>query len=46
MENHRKSKAKRNRKSGFRARMQTKRGRRIINKKRRRGRTTNVSAHM
>ncbi|MHC4539548.1 MAG: large ribosomal subunit protein bL34 [Planctomycetota bacterium] len=46
MENHRKSKAKRNRKSGFRARMKTRNGRKAINGKRRRGRTTNVSAHM
>jgi len=35
MENHRKSKIKKKRKSGFRARMRTRGGRKIINKQRR-----------
>ena len=46
MENHRKSRVKRNRKSGFRARMQTKKGRQTLSRKRRVGRSTNVSAQM
>ncbi len=35
MENHRKSKIKKMRKSGFRARMRTQGGRKIVNKQRR-----------
>ena len=46
MENHRKSRVKRNRKSGFRARMQTKKGRQTLSRKRRVGRSTNVSHEM
>lgn len=42
MENHRQSRIKRLRKQGFRARMSTKRGRAIINRKRRAGREVNV----
>ncbi|MHC4617485.1 MAG: 50S ribosomal protein L34 [Planctomycetota bacterium] len=42
MKNHRWSKAKRLRKGGFRARMRTRRGRRIINNKRRKGRKVNI----
>ncbi len=44
MENHRKSKIKQLRKSGFRARMRTSKGRSIVNRRRRAGRTpTSVS---
>ncbi len=43
MQDHRKSKVKRARKSGFRARMQTKKGRHTLNRKRRAGRSVNVS---
>ena len=39
---HRVSKTKRARKIGFRARMRTKSGRRIINRKRRKGRQVQV----
>jgi len=39
---HRISKKKRVRKIGFRARMRTKRGRKLINRKRRRGRKVQV----
>ncbi|MFH1718487.1 MAG: 50S ribosomal protein L34 [Planctomycetota bacterium] len=46
MENHRVSKVKRNRKSGFRARMQTKKGRQTLSRKRRAGRSVNVKAGM
>jgi len=46
MENHRISKVKRNRKSGFRARMQTKKGRQTLSRKRRVGRSTNVKPGM
>jgi len=42
VENHRISKIKRLRKSGFRARMRTSKGRNTINRKRRAGRTVNV----
>ena len=42
MENHRISKIKKKRKSGFLVRMQTKKGRKIINRKRRMGRSANV----
>jgi large subunit ribosomal protein L34 len=42
MEQHRMSKIKKKRKSGFLVRMQTKKGRKIINRKRRMGRSTNV----
>ncbi|MHC4574832.1 MAG: 50S ribosomal protein L34 [Planctomycetota bacterium] len=42
MKNHRWSKAKRMRKSGFRVRMRTRSGRRIINNKRRKGRSVNI----
>ena len=41
MENHRKSKIKKLRKSGFRARMRTHRGRKTVNRKRRVGRSVN-----
>ena len=41
MENHRKSKIKKLRKSGFRARMRTNRGRKTISRKRRAGRSVN-----
>ena len=41
MENHRTSKIKKLRKSGFRARMRTNKGRKLINKKRREGRCVN-----
>ncbi|MHC4075379.1 MAG: 50S ribosomal protein L34 [Planctomycetota bacterium] len=41
MENHRKSKIKKLRKSGFRARMRTKKGRKILSNKRREGRSVN-----
>jgi ribosomal protein L34 len=40
---HRISKIKRKRKCGFRARMRTAKGRRIINRKRRHGRPVNVA---
>ena len=42
MENHRKSKIKKVRKSGFRARMQTRKGRKILSSKRRAGRSVNI----
>ncbi|MBN1795659.1 MAG: 50S ribosomal protein L34 [Sedimentisphaerales bacterium] len=42
LENHRKSKIKRARKSGFRARMATKKGRQTLSRKRRTGRSVNV----
>ncbi len=42
MENHRISKIKKLRKMGFRARMKTKKGRMMINRKRRAGRCVNV----
>ncbi|MBN2019934.1 MAG: 50S ribosomal protein L34 [Sedimentisphaerales bacterium] len=42
MEQHRMSKIKRKRKSGFLKRMSTKKGRKIINRKRRFGRSVNV----
>lgn len=42
MENRRQSRIKRLRKQGFRARMSTKRGRNIINRKRSAGREVNV----
>lgn len=42
MENHRKSKIKKLRKSGFRARMRTHKGRKTISRKRRVGRKVNV----
>ncbi len=43
MENARRSKVKRARKSGFRARMRTHRGRKTISRKRRVGRSVNVA---
>jgi large subunit ribosomal protein L34 len=46
MEDHRKSKVKRNRKSGFRARMRTRGGRKTLSRKRRVGRCVNVSPGM
>jgi large subunit ribosomal protein L34 len=46
MQNHRKSRVKRNRKSGFRARMRTKDGRKALSRKRRVGRSVNVSPHI
>jgi ribosomal protein L34 len=42
VENHRISKVKKARKSGFRARMRTSKGRDIINRQRRAGRSVNV----
>jgi len=42
LENHRISKIKKRRKSGFRARMKTKKGRQTVNAKRRAGRSVNV----
>ncbi len=42
MEQHRMSKIKKKRKSGFLVRMRSKKGRKIINRKRRFGRSTNV----
>jgi large subunit ribosomal protein L34 len=42
MEQHRMSKIKRNRKSGFLVRMRTSKGRKLINRKRRHGRSVNV----
>lgn len=42
METARRSKIKRVRKSGFRARMRTRRGRKTVNAKRREGRRVNV----
>ncbi|MCP4709561.1 MAG: 50S ribosomal protein L34 [Planctomycetes bacterium] len=42
MENHRNSKIKRIRKSGFRARMKTSKGRKMTNRKRSLGRKVNV----
>lgn len=42
MENHRNSKIKKLRKSGFRARMRTTKGRKMLNNKRRLGRTVNT----
>jgi large subunit ribosomal protein L34 len=41
---HRKSKIKRNRSIGFRARMRTANGRKIINNRRRKGRVANAAA--
>ncbi|MBN1437529.1 MAG: 50S ribosomal protein L34 [Sedimentisphaerales bacterium] len=41
MQNHRISKIKKLRKSGFRARMKTSSGRKMINRKRRAGRSVN-----
>lgn len=46
MENARKSKIKRARKSGFRARMATSKGRKTLSNKRRVGRSTNVRSNM
>ncbi|MBE0537857.1 MAG: 50S ribosomal protein L34 [Phycisphaerae bacterium] len=46
MENARKSKVKRARKSGFRTRMTTSKGRKTISNKRRVGRATNVRSSM
>ena len=46
MENHRQSKAKRYRKSGFRARMKTRGGRKTLSRKRRVGRSVNVDPHI
>jgi large subunit ribosomal protein L34 len=43
MENARKSRIKRMRKSGFRTRMRTTKGRQMINRKRRAGRTVNTA---
>jgi len=43
MENRRKSRIKRKRSIGFRARMRTKNGRKLMNRKRRMGRTLNVA---
>jgi len=43
MENHRISKVKRYRKSGFHARMRTKGGRKILSRRRRVGRSVNIS---
>lgn len=40
---HRKSRIKRKRSIGFRARMRTKAGRKIINRKRRMGRLVNIA---
>ena len=42
MENPRRSKIKRRRKMGFRARMRTKSGRKIINRRRRLGRRASI----
>jgi len=42
MESRRKSKIKKIRKSGFRARMRTKKGRKILSNKRRAGRSVNI----
>ncbi len=42
MYQHRMSKVKKKRKSGFLVRMRSKKGRKIINRKRRLGRSTNV----
>lgn len=44
MENHRRSKIKRSRKSGFRARMKTGKGRLTLSNKRRAGRSVNVKS--
>jgi len=41
---HRNSRIKRSRKIGFRARMRTKSGRKLINRKRRMGRLINVAS--
>lgn len=43
MESRRKSRIKRKRSIGFRARMRTKNGRKLMNRKRRMGRTLNVA---
>ncbi|MBN1973582.1 MAG: 50S ribosomal protein L34 [Sedimentisphaerales bacterium] len=42
MENHRLSKVKKSRKSGFLKRTSTKKGRKILNRKRRVGRSVNI----
>ncbi len=42
MQNHRNSKIKKLRKSGFRARMKTSNGRKLINRRRRVGRSVNT----
>lgn len=46
VENHRKSKIKRRRKSGFLVRMRTSKGRKMINRKRRVGRSVSVRKTM
>jgi len=46
MEQHRMSKVKRSRKSGFLVRMRTSKGRKLINRKRRVGRSVNVRKTM
>ncbi|MFH1369811.1 MAG: bL34 family ribosomal protein [Planctomycetota bacterium] len=46
MEQHRMSKIKRKRKSGFLVRMRTSKGRKLINRKRRVGRSVNVRKSM
>jgi len=46
MENHRKSRVKRNRKSGFLNRSSSKKGRKILASKRRAGRKVNVAHSM
>ena len=43
MESRRKSRIKRKRSIGFRARMRTKNGRKLINRKRRMGRLVNIA---
>ncbi|MHC4456267.1 MAG: 50S ribosomal protein L34 [Planctomycetota bacterium] len=42
LENHRKSRIKRVRRSGFRARMRTRSGRKILSNKRKKGRSVNI----